>query len=115
MATLAPAGRIDVATVDEEIARLREAWQASSTVDTGPATLEELLGPAARELDRFEAVQLADVVAACRASRSLSEAGRVLYAASRARKGSVNDADRLRKYLAKFGLEFERVRSTDRS
>ncbi|MEY2806620.1 MAG: hypothetical protein RIR65_1037, partial [Planctomycetota bacterium] len=110
MATLAPAGRIDVATVDEEIARLREAWQASSTVDTGPATLEELLGPSARELDRFDAVQLADVVAACRASRSLSEAGRVLYAASRARKGSVNDADRLRKYLAKFGLEFERVR-----
>jgi transcriptional regulatory protein RtcR len=110
MATLAPAGRIDVATVDEEIARLREAWQASSTVDTGSAALEELLGPSARELDRFDAVQLADVVAACRASRSLSEAGRVLYAASRARKGSVNDADRLRKYLAKFGLEFERVR-----
>jgi transcriptional regulatory protein RtcR len=33
-----------------------------------------------------------------------------LFAASRARKSSSNDADRLRKYLARFGLEFERVR-----
>jgi len=62
-------------------------------------------------LDRFDRVQLADVVSVCRASRSLSEAGRALFSASRARKSSTNDADRLCKYLARFGLEFERVRS----
>jgi transcriptional regulatory protein RtcR len=61
-------------------------------------------------LDRFDRVQLADVVSVCRVSRSLSDAGRTLFAASRARKSSSNDADRLRKYLARFGLEFERVR-----
>lgn len=111
LATLAHGGRIDTALVDEEIARLREAWgeaQRDSSVDT----LEELLGPAgAAALDRFDRVQLADVVSVCRAARSLSEAGRELFAASRARKSSSNDADRLRKYLARFGLEFERVRS----
>ena len=33
-------------------------------------------------------------------------AGRELFAASRAKKASSNDADRLRKYLARFGLDF---------
>lgn len=112
MATLAPAGRIDLACVEEELERLRAAWRPSSTLDSGAGALDTLLGPAARELDRFDRVQLADVAAVCRASRSLSEAGRALYAASRARKGSVNDADRLRKYLARFGLDFERVRAS---
>ena len=58
----------------------------------------------AAEIDRFDRVQLADVLRVCKASRSLSEAGRTLFAASRAKKTSVNDADRLRKYLARFGL-----------
>jgi hypothetical protein len=48
----------------------------------------------------------------CRASRSLSDAGRTLFAASRAQRTSVNDADRLRKYLARFGLDWERVSAT---
>ena len=43
----------------------------------------------------------------CRAARSLSEAGRALFAASRTKKSSVNDADRLRKYLARFGLAWK--------
>ena len=60
----------------------------------------------ARELDRFDRVQLADVLRVCRQSRSLSEAGRALFAASRARKKQPNDADRLRKYLARFGLSW---------
>jgi transcriptional regulatory protein RtcR len=41
----------------------------------------------------------------------LSEAGRELFAVSRASKTSVNDADRLRKYLAKFGVTWEAIRS----
>lgn len=106
MVTLAPDGRIDVATVEEEILRLRESWSRG-----GDDGLERLLGAAAvAELDRFDRVQLADVVAVCRRASSLSEAGRLLFAASRARKSSVNDADRLRKYLARFGVEFEQIR-----
>ncbi len=58
----------------------------------------------AADIDRFDRVQLADVLRVCADARSLSEAGRVLFAASRSKKTSVNDADRLRKYLARFEL-----------
>lgn len=105
MATLAPGGRIDEATVAEEIGRLEQAWTPKRP--GGDALLVALLGEdAVAGLDRFDRVQLADVVAVCRASPSLSAAGRALFAASRAAKASANDADRLRKYLARFGLDW---------
>jgi transcriptional regulatory protein RtcR len=43
-------------------------------------------------------------------ARSLSDAGRVLFAASRERRSSHNDADRLRKYLRKFGVEWSELK-----
>jgi len=107
MATLAQAGRIQVPIVDEEIARLRRLWNPRAERDDA---LQTLLGERLAEIDRFDAVQLRDVVEVCRRSRSLSEAGRTLFAASRARRNSTNDADRLRKYLARFGLEWEALR-----
>jgi transcriptional regulatory protein RtcR len=42
----------------------------------------------------------------CAGARSLSEAGRELFSESRKKKRSANDTDRLRKYLARFGLQF---------
>ena len=54
----------------------------------------------------FHQPELEAVLRVCRKSRSLSEAGRQLFQASRAQRSVVNDADRLRKYLAKFGLEW---------
>jgi transcriptional regulatory protein RtcR len=106
MATLAPGGRIDVGTVRDEIDRLRRSWPTSR--HDGEDGLEALLTPRQlEELDRFDRVQLADVVSVCRASKSLSDAGRKLFAASRARKQSPNDADRLRKYLARFELSWD--------
>jgi transcriptional regulatory protein RtcR len=54
-------------------------------------------------------VQLCDVVAVCLAAKSLSDAGRVLFARSRELRSSVNDADRLRKYLARFGLTWQQI------
>ena len=47
----------------------------------------------------------------CRSSRSLSEAGRALFSVSRAKKARPNDADRLRKYLARFGLSWAELRA----
>jgi transcriptional regulatory protein RtcR len=47
----------------------------------------------------------------CQASRSLSDAGRRLFAVSRAKKSAPNDADRLRKYLARFGLDWITLRA----
>ena len=104
MATFAPAGRIDVETVTAEAARLRRLWggEAASLGDR----LAALLAPDALDaLDPFDRVQLAEVVRVARASRSLSEAGRKLFSVSRARRGTPNDADRLRKYLLRFGVD----------
>ena len=39
-----------------------------------------------------------------------TDTGRQLFQASRTRKTSSNDADRLRKYLARFGLSYDEVR-----
>lgn len=127
MATLAPRGRIGVAEVEEECQRLRQLWQrpGGATADgdestAGPGTgvvlpavsvaeLERLTGDRWARLDSFDQAQLAHVVAVCRRSRTLSEAGRKLFARSREGKARPNDADRLRKYLARFGLEFGEV------
>ena len=107
MATLSPMGRIDLACVKTEIARLTRAWSGGEAPGDG---LEAVLGEEALAgLDPFDRVQLAHVVAVCRGSRSLSEAGRRLFAASRSRRASSNDADRLRKYLARFGLSWQEL------
>jgi transcriptional regulatory protein RtcR len=71
-------------------------------------------GAAFDGLDEFDRVQLQHVVAVCRQSRSLAEAGRRLFAASRQQKTSSNDSDRLRKYLASHGLRFDRLRRAAR-
>lgn len=106
MATLAPGGRISAEVVDEEIARLREAWSRAGARGEGEDIVAEVLGARrAAALDAFDRVQLAEVLRVVRSARSLSEAGRVLFAASRAKKTSVNDADRLRKYLARFAID----------
>jgi len=47
----------------------------------------------------------------CRDAPTLSAAGRILFDQSRTKKASTNDADRLRKYLARFGLEWSDVKS----
>jgi transcriptional regulatory protein RtcR len=107
MATFSPKGRIDAEGVEAEIARLKRAW--SHAEDVGD-DLEAILSPEqVGALDPFDRVQLAYVVATCRQSRSLSDAGRTLFAASRSRRASSNDADRLRKYLARFELSWPQV------
>ena len=106
LCTLADGGRITVADVDEELDRLRAAW---APVSESHDMVRDVMGSLADELDRFDRVQLNEVLTVCAQSASLSAAGRVLFAESRKRKTSSNDADRLRKYLARFGLEFADV------
>ena len=110
MATLSPHGRINEEVVEEEITRLRHRWRRT---ESGPEDgLEDLLGAKGlEEIDLFDRAQLATVIQVCRASHSLSDAGRRLFAASRRRKASSNDADRLRKYLSRFGLDWDLLRA----
>jgi transcriptional regulatory protein RtcR len=113
MATLAQGGRINEALVDEEIARLTRAWQPAAR-GAEPDALEDTLSDAARErLDLFDRAQLAHVISVCRRSRTLSDAGRKLFDVSRTRRTTTNDADRLRKYLERFGLSWADVRGSE--
>ena len=102
MATFAERGRITKAVAEEEIGRLQSQWQPKST-----NTFPKQIG----EIDLFDKQQLATVLEVCRRSSSLSEAGRELFAVSRQHKKQPNDADRLRKYLAKFELDWEGVKA----
>lgn len=111
MATLAPSGRIDVPTVEEEIVRLRLMWRGANEARHGHAFAESILGARLAEFDLFDIAQLDVVLDICMKSKSLSEAGRTLFSATRQNKASVNDADRLRKYLARFGLDFDAVKA----
>ena len=109
MVTLGDGGRISEADVAGELVRLRASWRAPDA--PGADDLAQVLGAErAAALDRFDRVQLADVVAVCRTAASLSAAGRILFASSRQDKHSRNDADRLRKYLARWGLRFHELR-----
>lgn len=107
LATLSSGGRITVDDVEDEVVRLRTAWHRPASEGDILATVP---GLNLDSIDLFDRVQLAQVVTTCRETASLSEAGRMLFAASRARRASVNDADRLRKYLARFGLDWDAVR-----
>jgi transcriptional regulatory protein RtcR len=110
MCTVATGGRITVDIVNEEVARLRRAWSRISTSSPRENLLEQRLGSeAVKSLDLFDRMQLANVIEIVSTSRSLSEAGRVLFANSRAKKHSANDADRLRKYLSRFGVTWDLI------
>ncbi len=109
MATLADSGRITDSIVANETARLKKLWHPySENPKQSDVDLENLLEQADLEaLDLFDAMQLKSVIDVCRRSKSMSDAGRKLFAASRSAKAKPNDADRLKKYLAKFGLSWE--------
>lgn len=107
MATLCPTGRIDSAAVDFETQRLARLWSGEAAEG---GQLEELIGQGRLAMiDPFDRVQLDYVIEVCRKSASLSEAGRALFAASRTQRKSTNDADRLRKYLARFDLDWTAI------
>ena len=118
LATLADNGRISAAQVALEAERLRWQWQAGPELDamsnaapalSAESLLQALLGEQAKSLDCFDRLQLQAVVTICRQHSTLSDAGRALFNVSRTQRSVVNDADRLRKYLLKFGLSWEQV------
>ena len=105
MSTLAPGGRITRAVLDAELARLQTAWHTPPAADSDDALLAAVLGAdAVAKLDLFDHAQLACVIGICRTSATLSEAGRRLFSVTRGKRKVTNDADRLKKYLIRFGL-----------
>jgi transcriptional regulatory protein RtcR len=111
MATLAQAGRITETIVDDEVTRLLRLWRPHAEQDRRETVaLDGIIGAeAAGRLDLFDAMQLSAVIKVCRQSKSLSDAGRSLFGVSRAAKSKPNDADRLKKYLARFDLSWDQI------
>jgi transcriptional regulatory protein RtcR len=111
MATLAYGGRITADVVHEEIMRLRQLWHQPESEEKGKL-LNNILGKEnAANLDPFDIATLEATLKVCMESSSMSEAGRKLFAVSRENKKQPNDADRLRKYLAKFGLNWKEIKA----
>ena len=109
MATFAEGGRITLEVTREEIERLRATWQPR----TADSALHSLLPAAAlAALDEFDRLQLESVVNACRSCATLAEAGRRLFGVSRQKRSVVNDSDRLKKYLQRFGLDWAALTQT---
>lgn len=109
MATLAPKGRITEACVEAEIERLKAGWERPSATKEGSVLKDILDSKALAKIDPFDLAQLEYVVRDCRESKTLSDAGRRLFSVSRQKKAKPNDADRLKKYLARFALTWEQV------
>ena len=110
--TLAPRGRISVDDVDEDIERLQADWHKPKAEDSREVLCSSVLGDKCfEEIDPCDRVQSGDVVEVCRQSRTLSEAGRRLFAVSRQKRENPNDADRLRKYLARHDFDWKAIAS----
>ncbi len=106
MGTLASGGRITVGDVQEEVKRLNTSWDEPRKPDSSDLPDHLACRDELQNLDPFDRCQLVYTVDVCRRSASLSEAGRVLFSHSRQKRKSVNDADRVRKYLLRFGIEW---------
>lgn len=124
MATFHKNGNIVLSVVEEELRTLRVAWATAGAGHTASSVapslvfdtngdfseLKMILGTEAYEnLDLFERIHLAGTIAICRQSRSMSAAGRRLFAVSRTRKSRVDDANRLHNYLKKYKLNWHKV------
>lgn len=110
MATLSPSGRIEPSTVEREISRLQKRWHSrpdSSDINLSQYIEDEVMA----QIDKFDQLQLENVIGICRQHHSLADASRALYDKSRLRKQSQNDSHRLRVYLKKFGLSFSQIQA----
>jgi transcriptional regulatory protein RtcR len=113
MCTLATGARIDLPLVKAEIGALRQRWSKQASTLAGNDPLVDLLDEEALAgIDLYELAGLREAVRVCRRAKNLSDAGRRLFAASRSRKKSSNDADRLRKLLMRHGLDWHGVRAS---
>ena len=89
---------------------MRHNWDRGGALDQSALDLEEYFSAEGLgEIDPFDRVQIAYVISICKESKSLSDAGRKIFSQSRQKKANPNDSDRLRKFLAKWKLEFSEL------
>ncbi|MBP2808808.1 RNA repair transcriptional activator RtcR [Acinetobacter baumannii] len=109
LATLSQGELIRRDAVEKEIQRLKQLWliQDESDNDKDADILLSYLSPEQLEqIDEFDQIQLRGVLKVCENSKSMAEAGRQLFSVSRQQRNTTNDSDRVKKYLARFGLSW---------
>ena len=109
MATLCEGGRIRTPEVMAEIERLEMLWNAKAQNNNMQMLHHVLSHEEITQIDLFDQAQLATVIETCLSEKSLSAAGRKLFASSREQKKTNNDADRLSKYLQRFNLSWAKI------
>jgi transcriptional regulatory protein RtcR len=107
MGTLSSGGRITIEGVTKEILLLKKRW--SKEYDRSELLEHYVPTSQLTKLDPFDRVQLEYVLNVCKNAKSLSDAGRQLFAVSRKQKTKANDADRLRKYLSRYEVFVENL------
>ena len=103
LGTLAENGKISIELVNSEIALLNTRW--SKQQEDYPYLNRFLSKQKIDNIDLFDRCQLDFVLKICLESKNLAKAGAKLYQQSRSKRKSINDSDRLKKYLNKFGIE----------
>ena len=63
-------------------------------------------------LDEFDMVQLKRVLEVIAETSSMEKTGRQLFAVTRASKNSFNDSDRVKKFLARWNLDYKSVKGS---
>lgn len=116
MATLSDGGRISMQIVTEEIQRLRANWCLRRDVNKYSLSPTEILGDFLDdtiliEMDYYEQIKLAGVIATCQQCSTMAQAGRKLFNVSRTLKSSNNDSHRIKQILSRYGLDFKGIRA----
>lgn len=109
LATLSSGELIRSETVEKEIQRLKQLWSIQTTQSEfkeKDVLLKYLDQAQLSEIDEFDQIQLRGVLQVCENAKSMADAGRQLFAASRQQRNSTNDSDRVKKYLARFDLSW---------
>lgn len=111
MSTLADGGRITDDLVTDEIQRLTTKWATHSNNTFNEKELIEATigGPACNALDYYEQVKLSALLKTCKDSRSMAEAGRLLFNVSRNNKSAPNDSHRIKQLLDKHNIQFKEI------
>ena len=107
MTTLAPGGRITRDVLDAELNRLRRCLANPRFAQESEDAILVIASsaPMERRSSTSSTAHNSPASSASAAtSTTLSEAGRRLFAVTRGKRKVTNDADRLQKYLTRFGL-----------
>ena len=106
LCTFAEGSRIQLESVEREIERLRVGWRLKAGNPIEEVLLSVMNQTQLNRIDPFDRPSLANAIQICRHSDNLSDAGRKLFSVSRENRKTKNDADRLKKYLAKYDVRW---------